>query len=176
MCVCIVWIKYLGFSNFLKGCTCFENNFNWHPVEDLVFVHGIVTNIEHGFDTSDSSSGFCPLVDCLCNFLNWSPVNEHSFFAFCSIISELVCLHPVADLSQRFHAQLPVDRLVLAYLRCVEFSKRNRVNSFWFAVGMNQVSPHLHLSLTRVHILLDSTVPSFISIQQTYVKKKGQAW
>ena len=96
MCVCIVWIKYLGFSYFLKCCACFENNFNWHSVEDFIFVHGIVTNIEHSFHTSDSSSSFSPLVNSFCDFLDWSPVNEDSFFAFwCTVSISWMTLHRI---------------------------------------------------------------------------------
>ena len=89
------------------------------------------------------------------DLLQRAPVHKDGFLAFCRELSELVLLHPGANFLERIHGQSPGDLLVVADWARVELTQADLINASALGVGADQVAPHLHLTLARVHILLD---------------------
>ena len=89
------------------------------------------------------------------NPLQRAPVHKDGFLAFCRELSELVLLHPGANFLERIHGQSSGDLLVVADWARVELTQADLINASALGVGADQVAPHLHLTLARVHILLD---------------------
>ena len=89
------------------------------------------------------------------NLLQRAPVHKDGFLAFCRELSEFVLLHPAAYFLERVHGQASGDLLVVADWASVELTQADLINASALGVGADQVAPHLHLTLARVHILLD---------------------
>jgi hypothetical protein len=82
----------------------FKNYLNRHLVKDLIFVHGVIGQVNHSLYGADTCGFVCPRMDGSRNFLNTAPVNENFVVGLVpGKLGKSVLLHPLEHLAQRFN-------------------------------------------------------------------------
>ena len=155
MRVCAVRVEHLSLAHFLQSHTSSQHILDWHAKEDLISVLRVVRQIQDNLDTVDASCILCPLVYGCCNLLNRHKVYKDTVLAITGPLTKLINMHPLTDLLDGVLAQLSIDGGVVGQRRVIKLLDRNGVLLLGLTVAENKITPHLHLTLTGVHILLN---------------------
>ena len=156
MGVCVVWVEHLRLAHLLQSTARFQNNLDRHSVKNLFAIRGIISEIDNLLDTSYSSGRLCPLMNCICNLLDWSPKDKDLVLWSACELSKVVCLHPLTYLLNVLHRQTPVHCLIAAKRAIIHLSEGQWINLFVLGISQDQITPHLELPFPCFHVFLHS--------------------
>ena len=109
MRIATIRVKDLCFAHLLEGRTGLKHHLNGHLIEDLGPISVVISQVEYDLNRPNPTRLVCPAVNGLGDLLNASPVDENVFAALSSVLSKLVCLHPLTHLVEGLHGELSTN-------------------------------------------------------------------